>query len=182
MTRSTRSPAMPVTSPAPHAVRAGHRSRTAPATEGWCPRGRGPPPWSTVSVGGPVRAQVPASAPSPPPQGETPRPVRGRHMAPRVPPPPSEDDDAAQDVAALHPRERLLDALDADRLGDEGVQVEAAAAVEVDEDREVAAGQAVAVPGRGQAAAAAEDLGERELHGHRRVRDADEDEPAGEVA
>ena len=49
----------------------------------------------------------------------------------------SEDDDGAQHLAALHAAEGALDAVDADRLGHEAIQVEAAVEVEVDEHREV---------------------------------------------
>ena len=48
-----------------------------------------------------------------------------------------EDDDRAQHLAALHLLERVLDLFDADRLGDEAVEVELAAQVEVDQHREV---------------------------------------------
>ena len=50
------------------------------------------------------------------------------------------------DFAAVHLGERLFDVVEADRLGDERVEVEAPLAVEVDEHREVPRGKAVAVP------------------------------------
>ena len=55
--------------------------------------------------------------------------------------PESERDDGAEHLAALHAMERRLDVVEADRLGDEAVEVEAALQVEVDEQREVAAGR-----------------------------------------
>src|SRR5919205_166091 len=69
--------------------------------------------------------------------------------------------DRAQHVAVVHLLEGRLDAVDADRLGDEVVQGEAALQVQVDEHREVPAGQAVAVPGGFQRPAAAEHLEQR---------------------
>src|SRR5215218_3965798 len=56
---------------------------------------------------------------------------------------PSEHHDASQDVALVHLLEGLFDVVQADGLGDEGVEIEPALQVEVDQHREVAAGQAV---------------------------------------
>ncbi len=50
----------------------------------------------------------------------------------------SEHHDAAEHLAALHLVERLLDAVEPDRLRHEAVEVEAALEVEVDQHREVA--------------------------------------------
>src|SRR6188768_365873 len=52
----------------------------------------------------------------------------------------------AQHLTALHLVERVLDAVERNRLRDEAVEVEATLEVEVDERGEVALGQAVAVP------------------------------------
>src|SRR5436305_8003929 len=93
-----------------------------------------------------------------------------------------EDDHAAQHVAVVHLLERGLDVVQADRLGDERVQVETALQVQVDQHREVPGGQAVAVPGGLDRPAAAEDLDQRQLDLHVRRRDADQDHPAGQVA
>src|SRR4051794_37345610 len=93
-----------------------------------------------------------------------------------------EDDHAAQHVAVVHLLERGLDVVQPDRLGDERVEVEAALQVQVDQHREVPGGQAVAVPGGLDRAAAAEDLDQRQLDLHVRRRDADQDDPAGQVA
>src|SRR5215212_6251306 len=95
---------------------------------------------------------------------------------------PSEDHHRPQHLAAVHLVEGLLDAVDADGLGHEVVEREAALQVEVDQHREVAAGQAVAVPGRLDRPAAAEDLDQRQLDRHVRGGDADQDDAAREVA
>ncbi|CAO0829037.1 hypothetical protein SMICM17S_11848 [Streptomyces microflavus] len=87
-----------------------------------------------------------------------------------------------EDVAVVHPGEGLLDVSQADRLGDEGGEVEPALLVEVDEHREVAGGQAVAIAGGLERAAAAEDVQERQFELHVRGGDADEDDRSGEVA
>src|SRR3954453_4515851 len=93
-----------------------------------------------------------------------------------------EDDHAAQHVAVVNLLERGLGVVQPDRLGDERVEVEAALHVQVDKHREVPGGQAVAVPGGLDRAAAAEDLDQRQLDLHVRRRDADQDDPAGQVA
>ncbi len=49
----------------------------------------------------------------------------------------SEDHHGAQHLAPLHPAEGTLDAVDADRLGHEAVEVEAPVEVQVDQHREV---------------------------------------------
>src|SRR5687767_11488269 len=95
---------------------------------------------------------------------------------------PSEHHHAAEDLALVHLLERRLDVVQADRLGDEGIEVEPALQVQVDEHREVAGGQAVAVPGRLQRPAPAEHLDQRQLDRHRRIRDPDEHPRPGEVA
>ncbi len=91
-------------------------------------------------------------------------------------------DHRAQHGAVVHLGERRLDVTEPDRLGDEGVEVEAPLPVEVDEHREVARGQAVAVPAGLQRPAATEDLDHRQGHLLVGRRDADEDDAAGEVA
>src|SRR5688500_11256049 len=90
--------------------------------------------------------------------------------------------DRAQHLALAQVVEGLFDVVQADGLGDELVEREAALQVEVDQHGEVAAGQAVAVPGGLDRAAPAEDLDGRQLDGHGRRRDADHDHPAGQVA
>src|SRR5688500_11036280 len=90
--------------------------------------------------------------------------------------------DRAQHLALAEVVEGLLDVVQADGLGDELVEREAALQVEVDEHREVAAGQAVAVPGGLDRAAPAEDLDGRELDRHVGGGDADHDDAAGQVA
>ena len=93
-----------------------------------------------------------------------------------------QDDDGAEHISVVHLGEGGLDVTDADLLGDEGTEVEAALLVEVDEHREVARGKAVAVPARLQRATAAEDLDERQGDLLVGGRDAHEDNGAGEVA
>ena len=58
-----------------------------------------------------------------------------------------EHDYRAEHLAALHLMEGLLHVADADGLGDEPVEVEAALHVKLDEHGEVTGGQAVPVPG-----------------------------------
>src|SRR4051794_7756926 len=93
-----------------------------------------------------------------------------------------EHDHRTQHVPGVHLLERGLDVVQADRLGDELVEREAALQVQVDEHREVPAGQAVAVPGRLDRPAAAEDLDRRQGDLHVRGGGADHDDGAGEVA
>src|SRR5688500_12447654 len=50
----------------------------------------------------------------------------------------SEDHDASEHIAALHAVERLLDAVEPDRLRDEAVEIEPALEVEIDQEGEVA--------------------------------------------
>src|SRR6266508_2309954 len=93
-----------------------------------------------------------------------------------------QDHHRAEDLAPAHLGEGLLDLVQRDRLGDEAVEVVAAAQVQVGEDREVAGGQAVAVPRRLERAAAAEEVEHTQVDAHLRVGDADLDEDAGVVA
>src|SRR5438046_5376687 len=59
----------------------------------------------------------------------------------------SQGNDAPQYLAATHLGEGLFHVAQADGLGDELVQRQAAGQVQVDQHREIAAGQAVSVPG-----------------------------------
>src|SRR5215211_4253816 len=88
----------------------------------------------------------------------------------------------AQHLVALHLGERLLDLVEGDGLGDEPVQIVAAAQVQVDQYREVAGGQAVAVPCRPQRPAAAVEVEHAQVDPHLRVGDADLDHGPGVVA
>src|SRR5512132_960025 len=93
-----------------------------------------------------------------------------------------EDHHRSQDLVALHLGERLLDLVEGDGLGDEPVEIVAAAQVQVDQYREVAGGQAVAVPGRPQRPAAAVEVEHAQVDPHLRVGDADLDHGPGVVA
>src|SRR3954470_2659420 len=95
--------------------------------------------------------------------------------------PSSQDHYRTKYFSPFHPRESLLDRIESDPLADETVQVEPSRLPQVDEEREVPRGQAVAVPRRLQRAAVAEDLDERQLDRHRRIRYADEHDGPGEV-
>ena len=90
--------------------------------------------------------------------------------------------DRAQHAAGLHGFECFVDVFEADALGDEAVQVEAAEQVLVHELGEVAGGQGVAVPCALDGAAAAEDLIQRDVPGGARCGHADEDDAACQVA
>jgi hypothetical protein len=83
----------------------------------------------------------------------------------------------------VHLLEGGLHVGEADLLGDERVEVEAALLVEVNEHREVPAGQAVAVPARLQRSPAPEHVEQREVgHLHVGGRHADQHDRTGEVA
>src|SRR5215211_7080186 len=94
----------------------------------------------------------------------------------------SKDHHRAQHLVALHLGERLLDLVEGDGLGDEPVEIVAAAQVQVDQYWEVAAGQAVAVPGRPQGPAAAVEVQHPDVDAHLRVGHAHLDQGAGVVA
>ena len=90
--------------------------------------------------------------------------------------------DRAQHAAGLHGFECFVDVLEADALGDEAVQIEAAEQVLVHELGEVAGGQGVTVPCALDGAAAAEDLVQRNIPGGAGCGHTHEHDAAGQVA
>ena len=90
--------------------------------------------------------------------------------------------DRAQHAAGLHGFECFVDVFEADALGDEAVQVEAAEQVLIHEFGEVAGGQGVAVPCALDGAAAAEHLIQRDVPGGAGCGHTHEDDAASQVA
>ena len=77
--------------------------------------------------------------------------------------------------------EGFLDFVKLDRFGDELVERQTALQVQVDEHREVTRWEAVAVPGRLQRSAPTEDLDQRQLDLHGRIRHAHQNDRASQI-
>src|SRR5215210_8178588 len=138
---------------------------------------------TSTSSSSPTSQTLLSTSHSPPSSANVPEvTTRSTRTVPIRTPSPSEHHDRAQDLAAMHLEEGLLDVLEPDRLGDEAVERQPALQVQVDEHREVAAGQAVAVPRRLQRTAAAEEVHQRHVDPHVGCGNADEHDRAGEVA